>query len=448
MDSTTRSVRIVAWTAAAVLFLMLFWALRAVVTPIFFAFLIAYMLDPLVDWFEERKMPRAAGIVVLLVFGITVIGGFLLMVLPGVVRDIADFAGEVPGATRRLFAEWEPVLSSYGISVPHSLGDLFERFGDDAQGVARQAVAPATAVLGWVVGGTASAAAAVIHFFLIPVFSFYLLYDFDRITAAMRDLVPHRRRPLVLKLAGEIDDVLGQFIRGQLLVMLALAVLYAIGYSIVGVRLAIPIAIAAGLVSFIPYVGGSLALILALGMCFFDWQGWDPIIGVLIVYGIVQVLEGFVITPAIVGDKVGLSAVWVLIALLAFGELFGFLGVLLAVPAAAIAKIFVVHGVAHYRKSALFLEGKPADEPELPDAPEPDAPEPDAPAFEADEEVGEAEDAEDESSPEDADEPPAAEPAEDTEQDDASETPSEPPPSDADSPESPESPDSRAGEEE
>lgn len=362
MESTTRSVRIVAWTAAVILFLMLFWALRAVVTPIFFAFLIAYMLDPLVDWFEERKMPRAAGIVVLLVFGITVIAGFLLMVLPGVIRDVADFAGEVPGATRRLLTEWEPVLSSYGISVPHSLSDIFERFGDDAQGVARQAVAPATAVIGWVVGGTASAVAAVIHFFLIPVFSFYLLYDFDRITAAMRDLVPHSRRPLVVKLAGEIDDVLGQFIRGQLLVMLALAVLYAVGYSIVGVRLAIPIAIAAGLVSFIPYVGGSLALILALGMCFFDWQGWDPVIGVLIVYGIVQVLEGFVITPAIVGDKVGLSAVWVLIALLAFGELFGFLGVLLAVPAAAIAKIFVVHGVAHYRKSALFLEGKPADE--------------------------------------------------------------------------------------
>ncbi|MFT5357522.1 MAG: putative PurR-regulated permease PerM [Polyangiales bacterium] len=365
MESTTRSVRIAAWALAAAISLAVLWALRAVVTPIFFAFLIAYMLDPIVDRLEERKLPRAAGIVVLLVTGITVIAGFLLMVLPGVVRDVADFAGEVPGALQRLFAEWEPVLTSYGVSVPHSLGDLFERFGDDAQGVARQAVAPATAVLSWIVGGTASVAASVIHFFLIPVFTFYLLYDFDRITAAMRDLVPYRRRPLVVKLAGEVDDVLGQFIRGQLLVMLALAVLYAIGYSIVGVRLAIPIAIAAGLVSFIPYVGGGLALFLALGMCFFDWHGWDPIIGVLIVYGIVQVLEGFVITPAIVGDKVGLSAVWVLIALLAFGELFGFLGVLLAVPAAAIAKIFVVHGVARYRVSELFLEGKPIDESDI-----------------------------------------------------------------------------------
>ena len=331
------------------------YALRGVLTPIFFAFLIAYMLDPVVDRLEAWKLPRAAGISVLLVLVLGALTLFLLLVAPGIISDVAEFAKELPAKARRTLEAWEPVLASWDIPVPHSLDDVLEQVSTDAQGLAQQAIAPTTAALGAIVGGTANVVGAIVGLVMIPVFAFYLLYDFDRMMAALKELVPPRHRGSVVDVFGEVDEVLGQFIRGQLLVMMILAALYATGYAIMGVRLAIPIGIVAGLLSFIPYVGGATALGLALGMCAFDYQGIGQLGGVIAVYGVVQLLEGFVITPKIVGDKVGLSSVWVLFALMVGGEVFGFLGVLLAVPAAAVAKIFVRRGVETYRESRLFL---------------------------------------------------------------------------------------------
>ncbi|MEM6956451.1 MAG: AI-2E family transporter [Myxococcota bacterium] len=355
-----RGLRVLVVSALILLFGLTLWRLREVLTPLFFAFLIAYMLDPLADRMEDRGLPRAAAIVVLLTSFTLIFGGFLLLVLPGVVQEIGAFLTELPGATRRLLEEWEPVLESVGLEVPHSLSELMERFA--SEGAPQEAFAPAAAAAGYILGGTASFAASLVNALMIPVFAFYLLYDFDRMTAAITALVPPRFRGSFVGLARDVDEVLGQFIRGQLLVMLILAVLYSVGYSLVGVRLAIPIGIAAGLLAFIPYVGGALALVLAVGMVLFDGQGMSALVQVVIVYGAIQLLEGFVVTPAVVGDKVGLSALWVLIALLAFGELFGFLGVLLAVPAAAVLKIFLGRGVQMYRASEFFGEEDETEE--------------------------------------------------------------------------------------
>ena len=338
------------------------YALRGVLTPIFFAFLIAYLLDPLVDRFEARGLPRALGIVVLLALtlGAMVVGALVLV--PMVVREVVAFAHELPEKLEGLRRAAEPLLTSYGIPVPHSFEDLRQlvETGSDAGEIAptdlagRAATVMGTAA-GWIWGRTASVLAVITSLLIVPVIAFYLLHDFDEMTAGIRDLVPLRYRPFVVDVATEVDEVLGQFIRGQLLVMLALAVLYSVAYSLVGVRLAIPIGIVAGLISFIPYVGGATALILALLMCLLSWQGWGQIVSVVVAYAIIQVLEGFVITPRIVGDKVGLPAIWVLIALMVGGELFGFLGVLLSVPAAAVAKIFVMRLLAWYRKSQVYL---------------------------------------------------------------------------------------------
>ena len=143
--------------------------------------------------------------------------------------------------------------------------------------------------------------------------------------------------------------------RGQLSVMVLLGILYAVGYSIAGIKLAIVIGILAGLVSFIPYVGSALALVLALLVVALDTQSWVQALSVVGVYAVIQILEGFVITPKIVGEKVGLAAVWVLIALMVGGELFGFFGVLIALPVAAVGKVFVVRAVAWYKKSDWYL---------------------------------------------------------------------------------------------
>lgn len=341
---------------------LLGWAvyvLRGVLTPVFFAFLIAYMLDPVVDRLEGLRIPRAAGITLVLSVVLGALGLFVLLAVPGIVRDVLAFAETLPDRIEAVLERIDPWLAEMGYEVPHTIDEAVAQLDIDTGQIAGRAAEPVAAVLGWIVGGTASVLGAVAGLLMVPIFAFYLLYDFDRMIAGVRDLTPWRVRPFVVDVAREVDEVLGQFIRGQLIVMLILAVLYAVGYSIVGVRLAVVIGIVAGLLSFIPYVGGAVALGLALLMAFLDFAGWNQVIGVVVVYGVIQILEGFVITPKIVGDKVGLSAVWVLFALLVGGEVFGFLGVLLAVPAAAVAKIFVLRAVAWYRTSHVFLQGAP-----------------------------------------------------------------------------------------
>lgn len=333
---------------------LLFYALRGVLTPVFFAFLIAYMLDPLVDRFEARGLSRPVGIVILLGVVLSAMALFLLFAVPAISRDFAGFLAELPGALERLVARLAPELAKLGIAVPTSVGDIFTQYDIDKAALADKAVGPATVVFTWLLGGTMSVLGALASLIIVPVFAFYLLDDFDRMTAAIRDLVPPHWRPFVVDVAREVDVVLGEFVRGQLIVMLALAILYSVAYSVIGVRLAIVIGVVAGLLSFIPYVGGAVALGLALLMSLIDWNGPMQLVWVGIAYGVIQVLEGFVITPRVVGEKVGLSPIWVLFALMVGSELFGFLGVLLALPAAAVAKIFFVRGVAWYRKSEFF----------------------------------------------------------------------------------------------
>lgn len=330
------------------------YLLRAVLAPIFTAFLLAYALDPLVDRLEARRIPRGGAIG--LILGVTLLAVVLFAVLavPAIVHDVANVVRELPGRLAGWLRHVEPTLARYGIVVPHSLDEAMRQYQLDAQSLAAGAVTPMRTVMAWLAGGTASLFAVLGWLVTVPVFAGYLLYDFDRIVDAAGDLVPPRHRAYVFGTVKEIDAVISQFVRGQIAVMAIQAALYAVGYAIVGVRLAIPIGLVAGLVSFIPYLGGAVAIGLALVMCVFDGASLETFGGALVVYTIVQVLEGFVITPKIVGDTVGLPAAWVLVALMIGGELFGFTGVLLALPVAAVLKIFVMRGVRAYRASALF----------------------------------------------------------------------------------------------
>ena len=331
------------------------YELRGVLTPIFTALGIAYLLDPLVDRFEARGVPRGIGITIVLTVLALVVTLFSLLVLPGVIHEVAVFLSDLPNELLELVRRAEPVLQEYGVPVPHSVNEALEQFELDPATIASHAAQPVEAVLRGVLGGTASAIGVLASALIVPVLAFYLLYDFDHMVAGGRDLVPVRIRPQVVEIATEIDQMLGQFVRGQLLVMIAMAILYGIAYSLVGVRLAIPIALLAGLLAFIPYVGSGSALTMGLLMCIVDWDGWLKPVLVIVAYAICQFLEGFVIMPRVVGDKVGLPAVWVLVALMMGGEVFGFLGVLLAVPTAAVVKIFVVRGLAWYKKSRYYL---------------------------------------------------------------------------------------------
>ena len=361
MSERDRAPRWVLWLGVSLAVGWLLFTLRGVLAPVFFAFLIAYMLDPLVDRIEQsrllrdRSIGRAVGIAVLLlgVFAIAVIS--LLVIFPMVYEEIASFVKRLPGLVARSRAEWEPILLEYGLEVPNSVGDAFEELHLDLQSVLTKGYTPATAVAKWLLGGTASAVGAIVASLMIPVFAFYLLYDFDALVARAADLIPPRHRPEAYGFFHEVDEVLGQFFRGQFTVMAILAVLYSVGYGSIGVPLALPIGIMAGLLSFIPYLGSTLALATALLMTALDWQGWTQVLWVLGVHAIIQGLEGFVITPKIMGDTVGISAIAVLFALLVGAELLGFTGVLLAVPAAAVIKILIQRIDNRYRRSEFFV---------------------------------------------------------------------------------------------
>ncbi len=366
MSERDKIPRWVLWLGVSVATGWLLYTLRGVLAPVFFAFLIAYMLDPLVDRIEANRLlrgkpiARAVGIAVLLVGSFALAAVAILVIVPMVYEEVASFLRRLPALVAHSRAALEPMLAEYGLEIPTSVGQALEELHLDIQSVLTKGYTPVTAVVKWLLGGTASAVGAIIAALIVPVFAFYLLYDFDVIVAKVGELIPPRHRPQTNSFFRDVDSVLGQFFRGQFTVMAILAVLYAVGYGSIGVPLALPIGIMAGFLSFIPYVGSTLALVAALLMTALDWQGWQQILWVLGVHVVIQGLEGFVITPKIMGDTVGISAITVLFALLVGAELLGFTGVLLAVPAAAVSKILLQRIHERYLGSELFI-GERAD---------------------------------------------------------------------------------------
>lgn len=335
---------------------LLLYVLRDVLTPIFLAFTIAYVLDPVVDRLERWKLPRALAIALVVTTFFGAVTLFALLVIPDVVRDLVAVAKELPRHAKHWLAQAEPLLERYGVTVPKTAEEWLARLQANTETLSKVPLEPVGDLLKKIVGGTASAVGAVFAALIVPILAIYLLNDFDRIVQGVKELIPPRHRGTVSEIASEVDGTLSQFMRGQLTVMAILAVLYGGAYSALGIRLAIPIGIAAGILNIVPYVGSAFALLAGLLMALIGGGGWFQIGGVVVAYVVVQTLEGFVITPRIVGESVGLREVWVLLALFIAGEVFGFLGVLLAVPAAAVLKIFFQRAVAQYKRSGLFAE--------------------------------------------------------------------------------------------
>jgi predicted PurR-regulated permease PerM len=335
----------------------LVYALRSALTPLFLAFSIAYVLDPVIDRFETWKVPRPAGIAIVLLGLLGSLATFIALVLPAVASDVATVASELPGKISALILSADPWLTAHGIKVPHTTTEWMERLGANANSVVSSMLAPAGGILSALVSGGFSVVGSVVAALVVPVLSIYLLNDFDRITAAVRGHLPRRYRRVITEYAREIDASLSHFLRGQLTVMGIMAVLYGTAYAILGVRLALPIGLIAGTLSFIPYLGSAFALTSGLLMSLLGGYQPGQLVGVVIAYAIVQTLESFVVAPRVMGKSVGLPDMWVLIALFVGGEIFGFLGVLLAVPTAAVIKIFLARAVDMYHESELYLEG-------------------------------------------------------------------------------------------
>ena len=334
------------WLIAVVLTGGLLYFLAPVLTPFVAAALLAYMADPLADRLQRVKIPRTVAVAIVFLITFLVLASLLLLVGPLIKTQISALFKALPDIAQQIEQVWLPtILDWLNVDADENvgIGAFLARYSDMVGswsgkllvGVGRS-------------GGIV--AAAVLSLFLIPILTFYLLRDWDVFIAHLGALVPNSQRETVFELARETDDVLSAFLRGQLLVMLALAVIYSLGLSLVGLQYAIAIGVVAGLVSFVPYLGFVFGIGLAgLTVVLEPNPVWN-LLGVVATFTIAQAIEGSLLTPKLVGDRIGLHPVLVIFAIAAGGQLFGFFGILLALPAAAVLSVLIRFAFNRYLK--------------------------------------------------------------------------------------------------
>ena len=334
------------WLIAISLTGWLLYLLAPVLTPFVASALLAYIGDPLADRLQRLKMPRTLAVIV--VFLLTFLMLLLLVVLVGplIRSQVSALFDALPEIARQFEQVWMPNIAGYlnieaGDDV--GIGAFLSRYSD-------MAGTWGTKVLVSVTRSGGAVAAAVLSLFLVPILTFYLLRDWDSILAHLGALLPSRQRETIVGLAQETDEVLGAFLRGQLLVMLALSIIYSVGLSLVGLKFAIAIGVVSGLVSFVPYLGFVFGISLAGLTVALEPNPLWLLVGVVATFSIAQLLEGSILTPKLVGDRIGLHPVIIIFAVAAGGQLFGFFGILLALPAAAVLSVLVRFAYNNYLK--------------------------------------------------------------------------------------------------
>ncbi|AKO95528.1 MULTISPECIES: AI-2E family transporter [Marinovum] len=335
------------WGVAAVVFSVVLWFLGDVLLPFVLGGAIAYLLDPVADRLERAGLSRAASVAVITVLALVVFVLLSLLVVPTLVRQAADLVNIAP----QLFTNLKDFLVS--------------RFPDlvDSESAVRQSLVSigervqeyGGKFLETVLSSAASIINVVLLFVIVPVVSVYLLVDWDRMVARIDDLLPRDHAPVIRQLARDIDRTLASFIRGMGMVCLILGTYYAVALMLAGLQFGLIVGFIAGLITFIPYVGALVGGALAVGLALFQfWGDWLQIAAVALIFVVGQVIEGNFLTPKLVGDSVGLHPVWLLLALSVFGSLFGFVGMLVAVPVAAALGVIARFATRQYLDSRLY----------------------------------------------------------------------------------------------
>lgn len=342
------------WLAILVCVGFLFYLLAPVLTPFLTAALLAYLGDPIVDRLELQKITRTWSVIIVfvLIFSLAII--LPIVIVPILEQQISALLVKLP-----VYIDW------LQLQINSKLGLLF---GQDSVGVSGETVKVAIGKHWEQLGGFAAQfvntlsqsslilVGFLVNLMLIPVVTFYLLRDWDILVAKIHDLIPRYYEKQISQIAKESDAVLGEFLRGQLSVMVALGGVYAIGLSLLGLDLGILIGMLAGLVSFVPYLGFIVGIVLAGLAAVMQFHDVIHLLGVVAVFSVGQVLEGMVLTPKLVGEKIGLHPVAVMFAVLAGGQLFGMMGVLLALPVAAVIMVMLRHMHKQYTGSTLYQE--------------------------------------------------------------------------------------------
>ena len=334
------------WLIAVALAGWLLYLLAPVLTPFVAAALLAYIGDPLADRLQRFKLPRTLAVVVVFLLTFTVLVLLVVLVGPLIRTQVSALLAALPGLLLQVEQVWLPSVTAWlDIETGDDVG-----IGAFLANYSEMAGTWGAKVLVSVSKSGGAVAAAVLSLFLVPILTFYLLRDWDTIMMHLGALIPSRQRETVVKLARDTDEVLGAFLRGQLLVMLALSVIYSLGLGLVGLKFAIAIGVVSGLVSFIPYLGFVFGIGLAALTVALEPNPLWQMVGVVATFTIAQLLEGSILTPKLVGDRIGLHPVLIIFAIVAGGQLFGFFGILLALPAAAVLSVVVRFAYDRYLK--------------------------------------------------------------------------------------------------
>ena len=325
--------------------------LKGILLPFVIGIAVAYLLDPVCDWLERRHFTRIwASIAVTTVFFVSIAMAFALLA-PLLINQITDFIEKVPGYIRTLEIKFMPMLAYLMTHLDTGgTGEIQKIFG--------QYIGDAAAIAGRLIlrllSGLETALNIISIVAITPIVAFYLLRDWDKIVSRLDGYLPPAYRKTIQVQIRLIDNTLSGFLRGQFMVCLILGIFYAVGLMIIGLDFGLIIGLGTGMVSFVPYFGMLAGVLVGLGLAIAQFDSYGPILAVGLLFTAGQIMEGNFVTPKLVGDRVGLHAVWIIFALMAGGALFGFLGILLAVPVAAVIGVLIRFVLDCYLRSGLY----------------------------------------------------------------------------------------------
>lgn len=346
------------WAIAIIVFIGMLTVLSNILLPFVVGMAVAYFLDPLADKLEEFGAPRSLATSIIIGFFLLVVSIAVMLILPAIIEQVIGLAKNLPGYIQRLDEFLRPLVAQY---VDVSALKENENFRGTLNNYLGEAIKKLGVLSGSLLGSGVAFFNVISLWIISPIVAFYLLRDWDKIVARVDSWLPRANAPLIRSLMGQIDSVLAGFVRGQATVCIILATYYGIALMVTGLEFGLVIGIATGLISFIPFVGAIIGFIASVGVA--SIQFWPDFVQISIIGGIFvvgQIMEGYVLTPNMVGDKVGLHPVWIMFALLAGGSLFGFSGILIAVPVAAIIGVLSRFAIAQYLGSPFFEMGTAA----------------------------------------------------------------------------------------
>lgn len=334
------------WALGLAVFLALLYVLRGILAPFVIGMAVAYLLDPVCDRLERRGLSRTLATTVVTIAFILVVAAALLLLVPLVVSQAASLLENVPAYVDLLRQQLLAWFETFRARIDP---ELLTRLRDGLGGSAEKLSAWIFGVMGQVVSGGFALVNLLSLLLITPIVAFYLLRDWDKLIAKADDLLPPAYADTIRAQVREVDRILAGFVRGVASVCLLLGAFYAIGLSVIGLDFGLVIGLVAGLISFVPFLGAIVGFVVSVGLALLQFDNWLLIAAVAAVFMVGQALEGNVLTPKLVGGQVGLHPVWVIFGLLAGGAMFGFVGVLLAVPAAAVIGVGVRFAVQQYR---------------------------------------------------------------------------------------------------